>query len=210
MMMASLVDTASDMISFRIKELPAGRLPERTAALVQACKERPTPRNIATLAWDLIEDVLAVTIPNHRLPGPADPKSLEGLSAAIRRQFACEPPEVLLELLAHHDGIRMSDPSSDLAHCTALYSSSEMTAMLTVLEDVDRTLLPISGNLSGDHAVVRLAASTPDHGAVYAFWHEDFPEDGLEPMARNAAEYLMFASAHVVETISDFYRGPTL
>jgi len=200
--MADLSTAASRMIDLRLGDLVSIRRPDATAKVVQACRQVPSAASLAALAWDFVEDALALSVPNHQLPRPASEASLQKLRAAALHRFACEPPSILLELLARHDGVARTDTG------TAFYACDDIIEAMAWLEDIDSSLMPISGDLAGNHAVVRLGSNLADSGVVYGFWHEDFADSGLEPMARNVGEYLMLAHQHVVETLTEMYRGP--
>lgn len=193
---------ARDMIALRVADAGGKRLSKVSAGIIELCRRDPSAVGLAALAWDYVEEALLVEAPAHTLPMPVDDSVLRALRDAVAEQFGCDLPDVVVALLEQHDGIARTELG------TALFSATEMLESLW-LREIDPCLMPISGDLAGNHAVLRLDPGASDHGAVYGFWHEDFADEGLEFMARNAAEYLMLARQHVIDTVTDMYRGPS-
>jgi len=200
--MEDLKKTALRMV--QIREGVRANSPRSTELARSVVEEEPTAAILAQLAWEFIEDVLAEAAPSYKLPPPASESELVALRVALVSRFSHEPPKMLAALLARHDGILRGDAG------TAFFSVEQILNAAAWLEDVDPTLLPISADLAGNCAVMRLSGPAEDFGQVYGFWHEDFADRGLEPLAGSIGEYLMLARHQIIETITDMYHGPML
>lgn len=189
----------------RIVELVAttpSRDRAETVRLIEQCKTTASELSVARVVWDHVANVLSFANVSFELPPPASDQVLCSLDHEMRDRFGYGSPTLLEALLRLHNGLAADCPS-------ALYSAETTIEWMDVLSETDKTVLTISGSLSGNSAVLRTDQMARDYGQIYAYWHEDYAERGFEFMARNVAEYLLLATESIVETVSGMYRGPT-
>ncbi|HVU05188.1 MAG TPA: SMI1/KNR4 family protein [Polyangiaceae bacterium] len=195
-----------DLVGARlVREIRKRRLPSRnpvqTEKWLLRCEKDPDSSVLGELAWDHVANLVWAQGITYTLPGPASMEALAVLRSRIEAQFHAAAPELLFALLSLHDGL-------SALPWTAFFSTQRILEYVSVLQDVDASLLTIASSPSGNKAVLRIHPGGADDGCVYAFWHEDFRERGLKPIAPSVVEYLAVSEGAILDTVEGHYEGP--